>query len=288
MNADLISTALRGFDMARAGRIRSHRGRTIEGMRRPFIGGNWKMNTDHASARALAHAIAEGKAAEGAADVVVFPPFPYLLPVAEVLVGSSIALGAQDLSSEVNGARTGEVSAEMLRDVGASWVIVGHSERRHKIGESEALIADKLSMALGSGLRAVLCVGETREERDAGKAHDIIAGQLRSALAAIDAAAMDDVVIAYEPVWAIGTGISAQPADAGEAHREIRSALVARYDARLASSVRVVYGGSLVPATAKSIFSVDGVDGGLVGGASLKAHDFLALCAAATVGVAAS
>ncbi|MFM7480618.1 MAG: triose-phosphate isomerase [Planctomycetota bacterium] len=257
-------------------------------MRRPFIGGNWKMNTDHASARALAHAIAEGKAAEGAADVVVFPPFPYLLPVAEVLVGSSIALGAQDLSSEVNGARTGEVSAEMLRDVGASWVIVGHSERRHKIGESEALIADKLSMALGSGLRAVLCVGETREERDAGKAHDIIAGQLRSALAAIDAAAMDDVVIAYEPVWAIGTGISAQPADAGEAHREIRSALVARYDARLASSVRVVYGGSLVPATAKSIFSVDGVDGGLVGGASLKAHDFLALCAAATVGVAAS
>jgi len=159
------------------------------------------MNTDHVSARSLAHAIAEGTGADWAADVVVFPPFPYLLPVAEAIAGSPVALGAQDLSGEVNGARTGEVSAEMLRDVGASWVIVGHSERRHTIGESEALIADKLSMALGSGLRAVLCVGETRAERDAGKAHDIIAAQLRSALAAIDAAAMDDVVIAYEPVW---------------------------------------------------------------------------------------
>jgi triosephosphate isomerase len=257
-------------------------------MRRPFIGGNWKMNTDHASARALAHAIAAGAAAEWTADVVVFPPFPYLLPVAEAIGGSSIMLGAQDLSSEVNGARTGEVSAEMLRDVGASWVIVGHSERRHKIGENEALIADKLSMALGSGLRAVLCVGETREERDAGRAHEVISAQLRSALASVDAVAMDDVVIAYEPVWAIGTGITAQPADAGEAHREIRCALAARYDARLASSVRVVYGGSLVPAAAKSIFAVDGVDGGLVGGASLKAHDFLALCSAAMSGVAAS
>jgi len=258
------------------------------GMRRPFIGGNWKMNTDHASARSLAHAIDEGIADDLQADIVVFPPFPYLLTVAEVMAGSVVALGAQDLSSEANGARTGEVSAEMLRDVGASWVIVGHSERRHKVGESESLIADKLSMALGSGLRAVLCVGETREERDAGKAHDIIAAQLRSALASVDAAAMVDVVIAYEPVWAIGTGITAQPSDAGEAHREIRSALAGRYDARLASSVRVVYGGSLVPAAAKAIFSVDGVDGGLVGGASLKAPDFLALCSAATVGVAAS
>ncbi|MBM4008100.1 MAG: triose-phosphate isomerase [Planctomycetes bacterium] len=257
-------------------------------MRRPFIGGNWKMNTDHASARSLAHAVAAGTTAECAADVVIFPPFPYLLPAAEALVGSSVALGAQDVSSEVNGARTGEISAEMLRDVGASWVIVGHSERRHKLGESEALIADKISMALGSGLRAVLCVGETHQEREAGKAHDIIAAQLCSALAAIDAAAMDDVVIAYEPVWAIGTGITAQPADVGEAHHKIRSALAARYDARLASNVRVVYGGSLVPATAKSIFAVDGVDGGLVGGASLKAHDFLALCTAAMVGVAAS
>lgn len=246
------------------------------------------MNTDHASATALARAVAEGWPSGAGADVVVFPPFPYLLPVGAALAGSAVALGAQDLSSEVNGARTGEVSAEMLLDAGVRWVLVGHSERRHKIGEGEALIADKLSMALGSGLGAVLCVGETEQQRAAGKAHEVISSQVCSALATIDAASMEEVVIAYEPVWAIGTGKNATPTDAGEAHREIRSALAARYDARLASGVRVVYGGSLVPAVAKAIFAVDGVDGGLVGGASLKAPDFLALCSAATVGVAAS
>lgn len=246
------------------------------------------MNTDLASGAALAHALVSGtRDGAGDVDVVVFPPFPYLDSIGGILSGSAIALGAQDLSSEANGARTGEVSAEMLLDLGVRWVLVGHSERRHRLGESDALVADKLAMALESGLSVVFCVGETLAQREAGQAHAVIAKQLESALHRLSADSVREIVIAYEPVWAIGTGVAATAGDAREAHREIRSFLTSRYDSELASGIRIVYGGSLVPGNAKTIFAEPGVDGGLVGGASLKAGDFLSIRSAAATGIAA-
>ncbi len=246
------------------------------------------MNTDLASGEALARTVgAECVPGLGSLDVVVFPPFPYLQSVGGALQGSAIELGAQDLSSEANGALTGEVSAEMLMDLGVAWVLVGHSERRHRLGESEALVEEKLTMALESGLSAVLCVGETLEQRRAGRAHEIVRHQLTSALHRLSADFAREIVIAYEPVWAIGTGVAATASDAREAHHEIREFMSSRYDSELASGVRIVYGGSLVPGNAKTIFAELGVDGGLVGGASLKAGDFLSICSAATIGIAA-
>ncbi len=249
---------------------------------RPFVGGNWKMNLDANGATALASAVALGApACQGAVDIVVFPPFPFLERVARALGDSGVELGAQDLSSEANGARTGEVSAEMLRDVGASWVIVGHSERRQHLGETDARVADKLLMALESGLRCVLCVGESLEQRKANREAEVVGSQVAAALAAIPAAQVHSVVVAYEPIWAIGTGVVATPQDAEAAHGAIREALTSRYDSALARETRVVYGGSLAPGNAKALFARPGVDGGLVGGASLKAPDFLAICSAA-------
>ncbi|MBU3727745.1 MAG: triose-phosphate isomerase [Phycisphaerales bacterium] len=249
--------------------------------RRPFVGGNWKMNGDLAGGVELAETVSAGsREAVMAIDMVVFPAFPYLQSVGRALGHSGVALGAQDLSAEANGAFTGEVSAEMLLDLGVQWVLVGHSERRHVIGEREELVADKLRMALDSGLRAVLCVGETRAERLAGDAHEVVARQLRSALSSVDREEWDRLVIAYEPVWAIGTGVSATPADAREAHREIRSTLASLYDAELSETARVVYGGSLSPGNVTTIVAEPGVDGGLVGGASLRADDFLAIASA--------
>ena len=246
------------------------------------------MNTDLATARTLATALAaQWTEGSSSVDVVLFVPFPYLESVARMIASSALALGAQDLSSEANGALTGEVSAEMLTDLGVTWVLVGHSERRHRIGESDALVAEKLAMALESGLSVVLCVGENLEQREAGHAHEVVARQLHSALAQIAREDLDRVVIAYEPIWAIGTGIAATAVDAAEAHREIRACLASRYDSELASGIRIVYGGSLVPGNAKTIFASLGVDGGLVGGASLKVHDFLSICSAAMIGVSA-
>ncbi len=245
------------------------------------------MNTDLASGAALAQALGAASVnALSSIDVVVFPPFPYLQSVGRALNATAIALGAQDLSSEANGALTGEVSAEMLTDLGVTWVLVGHSERRHRLGESEALVAEKFAMALASGLCAVLCVGETLEERKAGRAHEVVVRQLESALHGLSADSLREIVVAYEPVWAIGTGVAATATDAHEAHREIRSFVSSRYDSELASGIRIVYGGSLVPGNAKTIFAEPGVDGGLVGGASLKAGDFLSICSAAAIGIA--
>lgn len=246
------------------------------------------MNTDLASGAALAQALATESADRSAPlDVVVFPPFPYLQSVGRLLSASAIALGAQDLSSEANGALTGEVSAEMLTDLGVTWVLVGHSERRHRLGESDALVAEKLAMALESGLSVVLCVGETLEQRKSGCAHEVVAKQLESALQRLSADFAREIVIAYEPVWAIGTGVAATADDAREAHQEIRAVATSRYDSKLASGIRIVYGGSLVPGNARTIFAEPGVDGGLVGGASLKAGDFLSICSAATIGITA-
>ncbi|MSR44367.1 MAG: triose-phosphate isomerase [Phycisphaerales bacterium] len=256
--------------------------------RRPFIGGNWKMNTDLATGKVLARTIAaEWGADVSRAEVVVFPPFPYLESVGQEIGLSSVALGAQDLSSEANGARTGEVSAEMLCDMGVRWVLVGHSERRHRLGESDALVAEKLAMALESGLQVVLCVGENLQQRHAGRTHEVVGLQLRSAFAQVPEEAVARIVIAYEPVWAIGTGVAATATDALEAHHEIRAFMSSRYDSELASSIRIVYGGSLVPGNAKTIFAAPGVDGGLVGGASLKAADFLSICSSAVIGIEA-
>jgi triosephosphate isomerase len=244
-------------------------------MRRPFVGGNWKMNTGVESGPALAAAtVAEVGDAVRWCDVVVFPPSCFLLPARSALDDASVALGAQDVSSEANGAHTGDISAEMLKDIGVKWVIIGHSERRRNHGESDQVVAEKLQMALESGLRVVLCLGETLDERKAGQAHQVTARQLRAACASIRAEQMHDLVIAYEPVWAIGTGVSATPNDAAEAHRMIRRELGILYSPELAQTVRIVYGGSLNAANAAAILADPGIDGGLIGGASLKAGDF--------------
>ncbi len=255
--------------------------------RRLFVGGNWKMNTDLESGTALASALAtEFKHGSDAIDVVVFPPYPYLQSVGRVIDGSSIALGAQDVSSEVNGALTGEVSAEMLLDLGVKWALVGHSERRHRLGEADSLVAEKFDMAIESGLSVVLCVGETLVQRTTGHAHKVVLDQLASAFQCIPADALARVVIAYEPVWAIGTGVAATADDAEEAHGVIRGFIGSRYDSELASGIRIVYGGSVVPGNAKTIFAAPGVDGGLIGGASLKPTDFLSICSSAMIGIA--
>ena len=236
----------------------------------------------------LASSLARAASSVGdGVEIVVFPPYPYLDLVRAALGESGIALGAQDLSSEPNGALTGEVSAEMLLDIGATWVLVGHSERRQKLGESDGLVADKLVMALESGLHVVLCVGETLEERNAGRESAIVERQIGAALANIPPTHLERMVIAYEPIWAIGTGVVATPKDAAGAHAAIREALASRYDSALARETRIVYGGSLAPGNAKALFAESGVDGGLVGGASLKASDFLAICSAAMIGVGA-
>jgi triosephosphate isomerase len=213
--------------------------------------------------------------------VVVFPPACFLLPARAALGDAAVALGAQDLSGEANGAHTGDISAEMLKELGVSWVIIGHSERRRDHGESDRLVGDKLGMALESGLRAVLCLGETLDERKAGQAHQVTARQLRAGCASIREEQMHDVVIAYEPVWAIGTGVSASPQDAAEAHRMIRRELGILYSPELAQAVRIVYGGSLNAANAAAILADPGIDGGLIGGASLKAGDFAQVVRAA-------
>ena len=255
--------------------------------RRPFVGGNWKMNTDLESGTVLAQALATDlKRGSESIDVVVFPPFPYLQSVGRAIDGSAIALGAQNVSSEVNGALTGEVSAEMLLDLGATWVLVGHSERRHRLGEPDSLVAEKFAMAIESGLSVVLCVGETLVQRTTGHAHKTVLHQLASAFECIPADSLARVVIAYEPVWAIGTGVAATAIDAEEAHGVIRGFIGSRYDSELASGIRIVYGGSVVPGNAKTIFAAPGVDGGLIGGASLKSADFLSICSSAMIGIA--
>ncbi|MEM6332444.1 MAG: triose-phosphate isomerase [Planctomycetota bacterium] len=250
--------------------------------RRPTIGGNWKMNLHRQEALDLSKALAEHAKTDGV-DVAVFPAFPYLATVSEVLceAGSAIALGAQDLSSEGNGAFTGEVSSSMLTDVGCKTVLAGHSERRHVIGESDVVINAKVLKALADGLEVVLCIGETLEQRESGKTDAINAGQLGYGLAGVSAAQMSKVTVAYEPVWAIGTGKTATPDDAQDAHAAIRGVLRMLYDGGVADATRIQYGGSVKPANAADLFARPDIDGGLIGGASLKSDDFLSIIDAA-------
>jgi triosephosphate isomerase (TIM) len=265
--------------------------------RTPIIGGNWKMNTDSRSARELARGVherltADGKvgAGRGRAEVWVFPPFPYLLEVSDELRrhGSAVGVGAQGFYPAKNGAYTGEVSLEMVVDCGCRAVLVGHSERRHVIKEPEELINAKVRAALGAGpampLVCVLCIGETLGQRDAGETDAVNERQLRSGLAGVDATQLGRLVIAYEPVWAIGTGKTATPGDARDAHAGIRRVLSRMYSDDAAESVRIQYGGSVNAANARSLFTQPGVDGGLIGGASLKVDEFCAIVGAAAGG----
>lgn len=247
-------------------------------MRRKWVGGNWKMHGSRAMASALLGAIVEAKT--DAVDVAVFPPFPYLREACAACAGSHIAVGGQDLSEHESGAFTGEVSAAMLRDVGCSAVLVGHSERRQYHHESNRQVAIKVARALSHGLDPVLCVGETLEEHDAGRTAEVVAAQLAPVIEHCGIAAFERVVVAYEPVWAIGTGRTATPAQAQAVHALLRSQL-ASDDARIAGSTRIVYGGSVKPGNAAELFAQADIDGGLIGGAALQATDFLSICAAA-------
>lgn len=248
-------------------------------MRRKMVAGNWKLHGNREFAYALMDEIAAGLPA-GAVDLLILPPLPYLGELIEDYAPKGIAFGAQDVSSNEKGAYTGEVSASMLVDVGASHGMVGHSERRQYHQESDELVARKFMAAKHAGLVPVCCVGETLEQREAGQTEAVIARQLQAVAEAGGGAAFEGAIVAYEPVWAIGTGRTATPAQAQAVHAFIRGE-VARHNARIADSLTILYGGSVKPDNAAELFAQSDVDGGLVGGASLVARDFLAIARAA-------
>lgn len=242
-------------------------------MRRKLIAGNWKMNGSVAANAVLLDGVRAG-ASGLAADLAVCVPTPYLAQVQAALAGSSIAWGAQDLSLHAAGAYTGEVSGAMLRDFGCQFVIVGHSERRSLHGETDAIVVGKTLRALSFGLTPIVCVGETLEEREAGQTEQIVSSQLSAVLAAVDA--VGKIVVAYEPVWAIGTGKTATPEMAQQVHAQLR-ALLLKADPAAGAGVRLLYGGSMKPDNARDLLGMADIDGGLIGGAALKAEDFLAI-----------
>ena len=244
-------------------------------MRTPVVIGNWKMHGTIAEARVLAGAIREAIRRPRGVQVVVCPPFTALAAVAEVLAGSPIQLGAQTCHHEPAGAHTGEISAPMLVEVGCRWVLLGHSERRKEIGESDEVINLKVRAAMAHGLTPVVCVGETAEERRQGFTFTTVEGQLRAGLAGLTVAQLGKVVLAYEPVWAIGTGVNATPTQAGEVHGYLRGLLSELASKEAAQSVRILYGGSVNPGNISGIMVQADVDGVLVGGASLKPDSFL-------------
>ena len=248
--------------------------------RTPLVAGNWKMNGRRSMAASLAAEVAA--AVPDGVEVLLCPPLVYLDTVADAMRGSAVALGAQNLDEHEDGAFTGEVSAGMLVDVGCRYVLVGHSERRTLFAESNARVADKFFRALDAGLRPVLCVGETLAEREAGHTEQVINAQLDAVFDRANAGQLADVVIAYEPVWAIGTGMTASPEQAQAVHAHIRSRLASSFGEELAQSLRLLYGGSVKADNAASLFAGADIDGGLVGGASLDAATFLAICQAAT------
>lgn len=248
-------------------------------MRRKLVAGNWKMNGSLAANAALIAGIKEGLAA-AACDVAVCVPAPYLAQVQAAVAGSVLASGAQDISAHASGAYTGEVSAAMLQEFGVQYVIIGHSERRAYHGESDAAVAAKTVAALKAGLVPLVCVGETLEQREAGQTNDVVGGQLDVVLAALSAEDATRIVVAYEPVWAIGTGKTATPEMAQEVHAMLRARLQVK-SAEAAAKVRILYGGSMKPDNAVQLLAMADIDGGLIGGAALKAADFLAIIAAA-------
>ena len=250
-------------------------------MRRPFIAGNWKMNLNRADSVKLAAALAEKIGPNSAVEVAVCPPSVYLDAVAAALKGSAVGLGAQNAYHEPKGAFTGELSTAMLVDIGCKYVILGHSERRHILRESNQDVNRKVRAALAAGLTPIVCVGELLAERDAGQTRDIVQEQLSGSLAGLSDADMMKLVIAYEPVWAIGTGRTATPAQAEEVHADLRRMLASRYNPEVAVAVRIQYGGSVKADNAAELLAQPNVDGALVGGAALDAAGFLAIVGSA-------
>lgn len=250
-------------------------------MRTRIVAGNWKMHGSRKQLDALLGGVLAGLQAGNDAEVLVCPAFVYLQAAAARIGGAGIRLGAQDVCEQSGeGAYTGEVSASMLRDVGCSHVIIGHSERRAMFGDSDHKVAEKFVAARAAGLIPVLCVGETLEEREANATEQVVGRQLGAVVEHAGIAALADAVLAYEPVWAIGTGRTASPEQAQQVHAYIREQLAQR-DAKIAGSLRILYGGSVKPGNAAEIFAMPDVDGGLIGGASLQAEDFLQIVAAA-------
>jgi len=245
-------------------------------MRKKLVAGNWKMNGSLAQNQVLLESVKQGMVGVSC-DVAVFPSFPHLLPALESLRDGGIAVGAQTLSEYPEGAYTGEVSAGMLRELGCAYVLVGHSERRSLFGESDSVVAAKFAAALQAGLVPVLCFGETLAERNAGVTLEVVRRQIFAALEKLGGVWPESAVLAYEPVWAIGTGLTATPQQAQEVHAFARSLLAPG----VAAGVRILYGGSVKPQNAVDLFAQPDIDGGLIGGASLQAEDFLGICRAA-------
>ncbi|NJP05488.1 MAG: triose-phosphate isomerase [Chloroflexaceae bacterium] len=244
-------------------------------MRVPLLAGNWKMHKTVSEAVDLVKALLDGVGAPTDREVLVCPPYTALLAVQPLLEGKPIGLGAQDVFHEVQGAYTGAISPVMLRDIGCTYVIVGHSERRQYFGDDDAAVNRKLHSALAHGLRPIMCVGESKPQRDAGEAESVVVSQIHGGLAEVTAAQMNDVVIAYEPIWAIGTGDTATPDDAQAMHAAIRNVLTELFGDTVSSQVRIQYGGSVKPDNVDDLMAQPDIDGALVGGASLKAEQFL-------------
>ena len=245
-------------------------------MRRPYIAGNWKMNLTPSKGKAYASALAEAVKKAGAdCRVMIAPSFVSLPGVVEAVKGSDITVSAQNMADHLSGAYTGEVSPEMLRDIGVNTVILGHSERRQYYGETDEIINGKVLLAISLKMEVILCVGETLEERESGKLEEVLKRQIEVGLKDVLPAEMDKITIAYEPVWAIGTGRTATPEDADAAHAFIRRTVAALYSDDIANNLIIQYGGSVKPGNVRALMAKENIDGALVGGASLKLDDFL-------------
>jgi triosephosphate isomerase len=249
-------------------------------MRQPLVAGNWKMNGSLASVRELLAGIKAGIGGISKCEVAVCPPYVFI-PLAQAeLSGTSIPWGAQNLSTEESGAFTGEIAGSMLTDFGCTYVIVGHSERRTLYGEDDALVARKHAVARAAGLKPIFCIGETLEERESGVTEEVVARQVDAVINLEGVESLGDGVIAYEPVWAIGTGVTATPEQAQDVHAFIRKR-VAEHNVDVGDNLRILYGGSMKPGNAAELMGKPDIDGGLIGGAALKAEDFLGICKAA-------
>jgi len=249
--------------------------------RKPIVAGNWKMNKTVAEAIDLANAIKRDLSGCKDVDVVLCPPFTALKSVGEVITGTHLDLGAQNMHWEKNGAFTGEVAAGMLRELYCHYVILGHSERRTYFGETDEIVNKKTKAALASNLKPIVCIGETLQEREANRTEEVITTQVRGSLAGLSPRELVECILAYEPVWAIGTGKTASPQQAQDVHALIRGLLKGIADEAVAQSVRIQYGGSMKPANAKELMNMPDIDGGLIGGAALEARSFVEIVQAA-------
>ncbi len=245
-------------------------------MRKKIVAGNWKMNTTVPEGVELAKAVL-AKAAEVPANVglIVAVPFTHIVPIAEILKGSKVGLSAENCADKEKGAYTGEVSVDMLVSAGCQYTVLGHSERRQYYGETDAKLVEKINLALAAGLGVILCVGENLEQREAGKHFEVVAEQIKNVLYTLTPEQMAKVIVAYEPVWAIGTGKTATSDQAEEIHASIRKVIADKFGAKVADDTTILYGGSCKPSNAKELFACPDIDGGLIGGAALKADDFI-------------